>query len=54
MSNRTPSKSKIIGIPLSRPAGLAIAQMGDEELKTDAEEMTELINEVNTEEEKSL
>ncbi len=51
MSNRTTRKSKIIAVPISRPEGLAIAQMGDEEVKTEAEEMTELINEVNTEEE---
>ncbi len=50
MSDRTSRKSKTIAIPLNRPEGLAAAQMGDEELKTDAEKMVQLINEVNTEE----
>lgn len=49
MSNRTSRKSKIIAIPFSEPEGLARAQMGDQEPRTEAEEMTELINEVKTE-----
>jgi hypothetical protein len=51
MSNGTTRKSKILAVPISRPEGLAIAQMGDGEAKTEAEEMTELVNEVNAEEE---
>ena len=51
MSNRTSRKSKIIAIPVNRPEGLIRAQMGDEEVKTEAEERDELINEVKAEEE---
>ena len=51
MSNRTSMKSKIIAIPVNRPEGLIRAQMGDEEVKTEAEERDELINEVKAEEE---
>ena len=50
MSNRTSRKSKVIAIPVNEPEGLARAQMGDQEPKTEAEEMTELINEVSTDE----
>ena len=50
MSNRTSRKSKIIAIPVNEPEGLARAQLGDQEPKTEAEEMTELINEVSTDE----
>ena len=49
MSNRTSRKSKIIAIPVNRPEGLIRAQMGDEEVKTEAEERDELINEVKAE-----
>ena len=50
MSNRTSRKSKVIAIPVSEPEGLLRAQMGDQEPKTEAEEMTDLINEVSTDE----
>ncbi len=51
MSSRTSRRSKIAAIPLNRPEGLAIAQIGDEDLKTGAEEIAECINEVNAEDE---
>jgi len=37
-------KSKVIAIPLEEPNGLAEVQKGDQEVKTDAEQMSDLIN----------
>ena len=50
-----PRKSKITAVPIDMVEGLIRAQMTEDELpgeqKTYAQEMSELINEVNTEQE---
>ena len=43
-------KSKVIAIPLEEPNGLAEVQKGDQEVKTDAEQMSDLINVITTDE----
>jgi hypothetical protein len=45
-----PRKSKVTSVPIDQEEGLARA-WGDEEAKTDAERMTELVNEISVESE---
>ena len=56
-----PRKSKITAVPIDMPEGLAVAQMTEDEVKelypeakTDAQEMSDIIQEVNTEQEVSV
>ena len=54
-THRTPRKQKITAVPVEAPVeeGLAKAWV-DDEVKTDAQEMTDIINEVKVDEEPAV